>query len=154
MADKKIQGQFGILYKWDADEGTTGAYVPLICMTTNTFNRSMDITTDDPTKCNPDNTEKSAGINDYSVTGSAQIVDMEGATDRQSFFELKKVFDAREKANYKYDYNADGANADTYVEYFEAFITDLPATQEVNVKSTFDITLEITGGVSDVDPLV
>lgn len=149
MAEKKIDGQFGMLYKHD---GT--AYVPIVCFTSNTFNRSMEITTDDPTKCNPDSSEKTAGQIDYSVTGSAQIIDLEGATGKVSFFELKAIMDAKEKGNYKYDYNADGADADTYVEYFEAFITDLPATQDVNTKSTFEITLEISGGVTQTDPLI
>lgn len=144
MAQERIDGKFGILYKYD---GTN--YVPVGCATSNTFSSSANVNEQDVNKCDPDTIRKNYG-------GINQNVDFEGHVvtdaDKESFFELLADQEAQTKVDFKYDFDAD--NPDTNVRYFKALISDISSAQEVNQDSTWSMTLEIDGKSVLTDPFV
>lgn len=144
MAQERIDGKFGILYKYD---GTN--YVPVGCATSNTFSSSANVNEQDVNKCDPDTIRKNYG-------GINQNVDFEGHVvtdaDKESFFELLADQEGQTKVDFKYDFDAD--NPDTNVRYFKALISDISSAQEVNQDSTWSMTLEIDGKSVLTDPFV
>lgn len=144
MAQERIDGKFGILYKYD---GTN--YVPVGCATSNTFSSSANVNEQDVNKCDPDTIRKNYG-------GINQNVDFEGHVvtdaDKESFFELLADQEAQTKVDFKYDFDAE--NPDTNVRYFKALISDISSAQEVNQDSTWSMTLEIDGKSVLTDPFV
>ena len=147
MAQSRIDGKYGILYKYVAD--TTNDYVVVSCATTNSFNSSATVNEQDVNKCDPETINKNYG-------GINQNVDFEGhilsEADIQSYFELLDDQENQTKVVFKYDFDTN--NPDTHVRYFTAVIADLTANQEVNIDSTWSMSLEIDGKSSTVDPMV
>lgn len=144
MAQERIDGKFGILYKYDGDN-----YIPVGCATSNTFSSSANVNEQDVNKCDPDTIRKNYG-------GINQNVDFEGHVvtdaDKESFFELLADQEAQTKVDFKYDFDAE--NPDTNVRYFKALISDISSAQEVNQDSTWSMTLEIDGKSVLTDPFV
>lgn len=148
MAQTRIDGKFGILYKYDDSTGVED-YVPVGCATSNTFNSSANVNEQDVNKCDPETIKKNYG-------GINQNVDFEGHivtdADKQSFFELLEDQEAQNKVDFKYDFDSD--NPDTNVRYFKGIVSEISGTQEVNVDSTWSLTIEIDGKSLLTDPLV
>lgn len=144
MAQERIDGKFGILYKYDGIN-----YVPVGCATSNTFSSSANVNEQDVNKCDPDTIRKNYG-------GINQNVDFEGHVvtnaDKESFFELLADQESQTKVDFKYDFDAE--NPDTNVRYFKALISDISSEQEVNQDSTWSMTLEIDGKSVLTDPFV
>lgn len=149
MAQTRINGNFGLLYKWDADAGAGGEYVPVTCATTNSFSSSATVNEQDVNKCDPETIRKNYG-------GVSQSVELEGHivtdADKQSYFQLLEDQEAQIKNDYKYDF--DSENPDTYVRYFSGVIEELTANQEVNIDSTFSLTIGVDGKSTTTDPNV
>lgn len=149
MAQTKINGKFGILYKWDPSVDTTGAYVVIGCATSNGFSSSRSVNESDVNKCDPDTITKEYG-------GLTQSIDFEGHivtdADKQTYFDMLDDQEAGIKPDFKYDF--DTSNPGTYVRYFKGLITDLSPSQEVNTDSTWSMTVEVDGKSVKTDPLV
>jgi len=147
MAQSRIDGKYGILYKYVAD--TTNDYVVVSCARTNSFSSSATVNEGEVNKCDPETVTKNYG-------GINQSVDFEGhiisQADIQSYFELLADQESQTKVVFKYDFDTN--NPDTHVRYFTAVIADLDADQEVNIDSTWTMSLEIDGKSSTVDPMV
>lgn len=147
MAQTRIDGKFGILYKYVAD--TTNDYVAVTCATTNGFSSAANVNEQDVNKCDPETIKKNYG-------GINQSVDFEGHivtdADRQSFFELLADQESQTKVVFKFDF--DSENADTHVRYFTGIISDISSTQDVNQDSTWSMTVDVDGLSSTTDPMV
>ncbi len=147
MAQERIDGKFGILYKYVAD--TTNAYVVVGCATSNNFNSSATVNEQDVNKCDPQTINKNYG-------GINQNIDFEGhivtEADKESFFDLLADQEAQTKIVFKYDFDTD--NPETYVRYFTGVISDISSAQEVNQDSTWSMTVEVDGLSSEVDPMI
>jgi hypothetical protein len=149
MAQTRIDGKFGILYKWDAAATPSPAYVVVGCATTNGFNSSATVNEQDVNKCDPETINKNYG-------GVNQSLDFEGHivtdADKQSYFDLLADQEAQTKVVFKYDFDAE--TPDTYVRYFTGIISDISSTQEVNQDSTWSMTLDVDGKSTTTDPMV
>lgn len=142
MAQTRINGNFGILYKYDGTD-----YVPVGCATSNTFNSTANVNEQDVNKCDPETITKNYG-------GITQSVDFEGHVvtdaDKESFFSLLTDQEGQVKVDFKYDF--DSNNADTNVKYFKGIISDISTAQEVNQDSTWSMTVDVDGKSTDTDP--
>lgn len=149
MAQTRIDGKFGILHKWDPDAGVGGEYVVVGCATSNGFNSSANVNEQDVNKCDPETINKNYG-------GINQNIDFEGHVvtdaDKQSFFDLLADQEAQTKVDFKYDFDTE--NPDTHVRFFKGIIADISTAQEVNVDSTWSLTVEVDGKSVTTDPLV
>lgn len=149
MAQTRIDGKFGILYKWDPDAETSGAYVVVGCATTNGFSSTASVNEQDVNKCDPALINKNYG-------GVSQTINFEGHivtdADKESFFQLLDDQEAQTKVDFKYDFDTN--NPDTNVRYFKGIISDISSTQDVNVDSTWSMTIEVDGISAKTDPLV
>jgi len=147
MAQARIDGKFGILYKYVAD--TTNDYVVVGCATTNNFNSSATVNEQDVNKCDPETINKNYG-------GINQSIDFEGHivtdADKESFFQLLADQETQTKVIFKYDFDTE--TPDTYVRYFTGIISDISSAQEVNIDSTWSMTVDVDGLSSEVDPMV
>lgn len=148
MAQTRIDGKFGILYKWDPDAAIP-AYEVVGCATTNGFSSTASVNEQDVNKCDPALVNKNYG-------GVSQTIDFEGHivtdADKESFFSLLDDQEAQTKVDFKYDFDTN--NPDTNVRYFKGIISDISSTQDVNVDSTWSMTIEVDGISVKTDPLV
>ena len=148
MAQARLQGNFGLLYKWDADLATP-AYVVVGCATSNGFNSSATVNEQDVNKCDPETINKNYG-------GINQSVDFEGHivtdADKQSYFQLLADQEAQIKPTFKYDFDAN--NPGVNVRYFSGIISDISEVAEVNNDQTWSMTIDVDGKSSTVDPMV
>lgn len=146
----RINGNFGLLYKWvESETPGVGTWVPLGCATTNSFTSSATVNEQDVNKCDPETINKNYG-------GINQSADFEGHVvtdaDKQSFFQLLADQEAQTKVDFKYDFDAE--TPDVYVRYFKGIIAEISTEQEVNQDSTWSLTIEVDGKSTLVDPFV
>ena len=145
-----IPGKYGMLFRLE-DSGTTPlVWRPLACFTSHEFNPSRTINEEPVTKCAPDAVSKSSGALNVQITGEATVFDTDGSSAKDSWEELYEIMKTGEKEWFLYDTNTD--NPSSYKQYFEAFITELPLTQEVENNSTFSLTLDVNGVPETTEP--
>jgi hypothetical protein len=147
MAQERIDGKFGILSKYVA--GTTNDYVVVGCATTNNFNSSATVNEQDVNKCDPETINKNYGGVNQNIDFEGHIVTDE---DKESFFQLLADQESQTKVVFKYDFDTNNPN--TYVRYFTGVIADISSAQEVNIDSTWSMTIEVDGLSSETDPMI
>ena len=151
MAEQNpIPGKFGLLYRLEDSTVTPLSYRPLACLTSTEFSPSRDVTTEDATKCDPDNPVKTLGPMDLEITADGKVFDTDDTSAKDSWKELYDIMKAGTLENFKYDTNTEDTASKVF--YFKAYITSLPLTQEANTSSTFSITLNVVGGTEEVEP--
>ncbi len=147
MAQERINGKFGILSKYVG--APTDDYVVVGCATTNNFNSSATVNEQDVNKCDPETINKNYGGVNQNIDFEGHIVTDE---DKESFFQLLADQESQTKVVFKYDFDTN--NPDTYVRYFTGVIADISSAQEVNIDSTWSMTIEVDGLSSEIDPMI
>lgn len=142
-----VKGESGILYIHD---GTM--YRPIACLTSNGLDTKVSVITSN-TKCNPGLTIKQGGLFDYTLNAEGEYIDttsVGGDTTKASHDYLLTKQQTKNLQNWKYDTGASGS-----IYFGTALITDLSLKQGAGENiSTFTLTMEGSGNVSEVDPLI
>jgi predicted secreted protein len=142
-----IKGELGLLY---INDGTI--YRPLACLTSSSFSPNVSII-ESMTKCNPGVVTKTAGMFTYTLEAEGEYIDttsVGGDTTKASHDYLFTKLVAKLPVNWKLDTGVTGV-----IYYGTAIITNLPLEQGAGDElSTFSITMEGSGEVVKVDPLL
>jgi hypothetical protein len=142
-----IKGELGILFVHD---GTM--YRPIACLTSNGIDSTVSVITSQ-TKCNPGLTIKQAGTFDYTLNAEGEYIDttsVGGDDTKASHDYLLAAQQTKLAQTWKYDTGVTGA-----IYYGTAIITDLSLTQAAGEEvSTFSLTMEGSGDIVLVDPIV
>ncbi len=142
-----VKGELGILYIHD---GTI--YRPIACLTSNGLASTVSVITSQ-TKCNPGLTIKQGGTFDYSLDAEGEYIDttsVGGEVTKASHDYLLTKQQTKVAQTWKYDTGATGS-----IYYGTAIITNLQLTQGAGEEiSTFSLTMEGSGAIVNVSPIV
>lgn len=142
-----IKGESGILYIHD---GTL--YRPIACLTSNSLNSALSII-ESQTKCNPGVVIKQAGIFSYTLDAEGEYIDttsVGGDDTKASHDYLLTQQMAKTTQTWKLDTGVTGA-----IYYGTAILSELGLDQGAGDEiSTFSATLEGSGAIVLVDPIV
>lgn len=144
-----INGDIIILSVYDA---TATAYKPIACLTSNGLNETRNVI-ESQTKCNPGETTKTKGSRNYNVSAEGEYIDttsVGGETAKASHDFLKSLSDGDDLINWRMSTGL----ADTPFYYGVSIITDLSLTAPANDTTTFSCTLEGSGAIVTIDPLL
>lgn len=144
-----INGSNGILFVWNE---TASEYQPVACLTSTTFGLSTESNEQAPTKCNPNEIRKIKGATSYTLSAEAEIFEDANNASPQAKASFKELYDLHEDENliFKYDFNTENQNS--FVKYFNGFISELESTQDVNENSTFSLSVEVKNKPTSQDP--
>ena len=140
-----IKGKKEILYIWDG----TSAYEPIVCLTSNSLNESVDEISAPSTKCDTGNAlQRSAGQYSYEI--SFEGVYAETECGKTSWAELRTKL--RSLGDFTWKIETTYANDSTDAEYGTAFFNSLEKTSETEDYITFSGGLLGTGSITSTDP--
>ena len=143
-----IKGENGILYIWGG-----ASYKPVACLTSNSLNTAVSII-ESRTKCDPGVVKKTAGVFSYTIDAEGEYIDTTsvGGDDTKDSHDTLLVFQ-QARALITWKINTDVTDAGSIKYYGQALITDLKLTQGSGDEvSTFTVTLDGSGAISQTDP--
>ncbi len=140
-----IHGKVGILYVHD---GT--AYRPVACGKTNSLNTSLEVL-EELTKCDPENTVKTAGAFSYDIPFDGIQIDTTSSgaeITKASHDYLLTLQQAKTRITWKMD----NGLTDNSAYYGTGYITDLTGDFDVSANAPFSGTISGAGAISTTDP--
>jgi len=132
---KIVDGKDVILYLWNESDSD---YLPVACITSHDYSVTVESTTADATKCDP-NPEPQAGAASYEITGDGQMLssDDSGFANKTTGSDIEDVIWDKDE----HDWKISGGNSD---KYGTGLFTSYSETAPADGKMTFSFT--ITGG--------
>ena len=152
MSDTKpVNGQNGMLYRWTVEEADP-AWKPIGCFTSNEYSADTAINEQSSTKCNPNESRKTEGTKNFSLSGDAEVYDSVDGDPKESYRDLHAIMLAGGVQDYQYNTNTD--DVDSLKVFVKGFLTSLVLSQENEQFSTFTLSIDVDGTPLTVDPFV